>query len=313
MKEDKLLLITHIADEDGITPVILSKLVYKNVNVILTNPQEVDTYVKENITKYDIIHITDLSITENYAKEIEQNEKYKNKIKIFDHHETALNLNRYSFAEVIVEENGKKECGASLYYKYLLKISKSKILRKNSTKGLIEQVRLVDTYDFKNEKEKTALNLDYLFSILGRENYIDYFTKYIKENENFTYTEKEKYLIKLQKDKVDNYIKQKEKEIIFANVDNHKVAIVYAESNRSLLGSKIVEKYDVDFAIIINISRSISYRGKGKVDLSKFAQIYSGGGHKDASGSPLPKDILEEITKKLFKKVTFIKEENKNE
>ena len=187
----KLLLITHIADEDGITPIILAKQVYENVDTMLLNPGEVDEKLMENIEKYDMIHITDLSISEHLAKKIE--EKYKDKIKLFDHHATALYLNKYSFAKVVVEENGKKESATSLYYKYLKSKFKSDFLNKDSLKGLVEQVRLVDTYDFKTEKEKEAINLDYLFSILGKENYVEYFTKYIKEKNKFKYTEKEKF------------------------------------------------------------------------------------------------------------------------
>lgn len=310
MIDTKLLLITHVADEDGITPIILSKFVYKNVDTILLNPGEVDDILMENIDKYDLIHITDLSITEDLAQKIEEKEEYKNKIKVFDHHATALYLNNYSFAKVIVEENGKKECATSIYYKYLLSISKNEILKKKVTKQLVNVVRLVDTYDFKTEKDKKALNLDYLFEILGRENYVEYFTEFIKNNETFEYNEKEKLLIKLEKDRVDNYIKQKEKEIMFAKIDNYEVAVVFAESNSSQIGHYLTEKYDIDFAIIINISKSISYRGNDKVDLSLFAKEYNGGGHKNASGSPLPKEIQKEITKKIFKKVIFKGDDN---
>lgn len=304
----KVLLISHVADEDGITPVILSKLVYKKVDTILVNVGEADQNVIENIDKYDLIYITDLSISEDLAQRINENKEYRNKVKIFDHHASALYLNKYKFAKVIVETKTRKESGTSIFYKYLLKISKNKILRKKSTKGLVNQVRIVDTYDFRKEKDKEALNLDYLFAILGRKNYIEYFTKYIKENDNFKYTEKEKFLIKLEKDKVDNYLKQKEKEIIFAKVDGYNVAIVYAESNRSTLGHYILDKHDVDFAIIVNISKSISFRGEGKVDLSIYAEKYNGGGHKNASGCPLPENILKDITKQIFNKVE-IKEE----
>ena len=63
MIDTKLLLISHVADEDGITPVILANGVYKEVDTILINPGEVDDALKENIDKYDLIHITDLSIS----------------------------------------------------------------------------------------------------------------------------------------------------------------------------------------------------------------------------------------------------------
>lgn len=313
MIDKKILLISHIADEDGITPIILANLVFKEVDTILLNPGEVDEKLIENLDKYEEIYITDLSITENLASKIEENEHYKTTIKLFDHHQTSLPLSKYSFVKVVTESNGRKECGTSLFYNYLLTISNNKLLKKESTKGLVEEVRLIDTYDFKNEEDKRAKNLDYLFSILGRENYITYFTDYIKENDTFAYNERENFLIKLQKDKVDNYITQKEKETMFVNIDGHEVATVYAEEYRSILGNYLTEKYPVDFAVIINISKGVSYRGNGIVDLSAFASSYGGGGHKNASGSPIPKDKLKEITKELFKKVEFKKEERKNE
>lgn len=314
MIDKNLLLITHIADEDGITPVILAKQVYKKVTPILVNPGEVDKVYLENYDKYDEIHITDVNITKDLAKKINEDEQLKEKTKIFDHHQSALELNKYEFIEVIVETKERKESATSIYYEYLKTISENELLHKASTKGLVEQVRIVDTYDFKKEEDKEALNLDYLFSILGRDNYITYFEKYIKDNEIFQYSPKEKFLIKIQKDKVDNYIKQKIKEMFLVKIDNYKVGLVYAERFRSQLGNYIIENKDVDFSIIINISSSISYRGKDKVDLSIFSSKYNGGGHKNAAGSPLPKDLLKNITKQIFKKVEFIEEESeKNE
>lgn len=311
MINTKLLLISHIADEDGITPVILSKLVYKNVDTILVNPGEVDQTLKENIDKYDLIHITDLSISQEYAEEIDKNENYKSKIKIFDHHATALPLNNYSFAKVIVENETQKESATSIYYNYLLSISNNKLLHKKVTKQLVNQVRIIDTYDFKTAKDQEALNLDYLFSILGRETYIKYFTNYLKKHNTFKYTKKEKFLIKLQKDKVDSYIKRKEKEMIYAKIDNHKIGIVFAESNKSILGNYLINSYDIDFIILIDASGKISYRGKGLYDLSKFAEKYGGGGHKNASGSPIPAQTQEKLITEIFKEIQLIKEEEK--
>lgn len=311
MIDKNLLLISHVADEDGITPVILAKLVYKNVTPILLNPGEVDKVYLENVDNYDLVHITDLNISEELAKQINENQNLKNKTLIFDHHQSAINLNKYDFIEVVTEENKQKQSATSLYYRYLITISDNPILKKESTKGLVNEVRIIDTYDFKTEDDKKALNLDYLFSILGRENYQTYFEEYIRNNDKFEYTKKEQFLIKLQKDKIDNYITNKSKEMMLANLEGHKVGVVYAESNRSLLGNHLVENNDIDFAIVINVSRSVSYRGKDKVDLSVFSAKHKGGGHKNASGSPLPENLLQNITKIIFSDIKFI--ENKEE
>ncbi len=306
----KRLLISHIADEDGITPVILANLVFEKLDILLLEPSEVDKKLSENIIKYDEIHIVDLNVSEEMAKKINDNEEVKNKIKIFDHHKSKLDLNKYDFITVIDEENNQKESGTSIYYRYLLTISDNEILHKKVTKDFVNEVRIIDTYDFKTKEDEKTKNLDLLFSILGRENYINYFTKYLKENDKFIYGEKEKYLIKLEQDKLNNYLEQKLKEMFIVKIDNYKVGLVYAEKYRSQLGNIICEKYpDLDYAVIINISKSISFRGKDKVDLSVIAGSLGGGGHKNASGAPLPENLLEKISKLIFPNIEIIKEE----
>ncbi len=304
--DKKYLLISHVADEDGITPAILSKLVFKNIDFVLTEPREVDKSYLDNVDNYDFVYITDLNVSPELALKINEDESLKCKTLIFDHHKSALELNKYDYITVIDESDGRKESATSIFYEYLCSISDNAILHKNSTKGLVEQVRLIDTYDFKTEEDKKAHNLDLLFSILGRENYIDYFDNYIRVHDSFEYTKDEEFLIKLEKDKVDNYLKQKTDEMMRVNIDGHKAGVVFAERYRSQLGNYLVSLYDdIDFAIIISVARSVSYRGNGKIDLSVFAAKYGGGGHANASGSGVPADLLKNITKLIFNDVTF--------
>lgn len=308
--DKKYLLISHVADEDGITPVILSKLVFKNIDFVLTEPREVDKSYLDNVDNYDFVYITDLNVSPELALKINEDESLKCKTLIFDHHKSALELNKYDYITVIDESDGRKESATSIFYEYLCSISDNDILHKNSTKGLVEQVRLIDTYDFKTEEDKKAHNLDLLFSILGRENYIDYFDNYIRVHDTFEYAKDEDFLIKLEKDKVDNYLKQKTDEMMRVNIDGHKAGVVFAERYRSQLGNYLVSLYDdIDFAIIINVTKSVSYRGNGKIDLSVFASKYGGGGHANASGSGVPADLLKNITKLIFNDVTFEEDE----
>lgn len=308
--DKKYLLISHVADEDGITPVILSKLVFKNIDFVLTEPREVDKSYLDNVDNYDFVYITDLNVSPELALKINEDESLKCKTLIFDHHKSALELNKYDYITVIDENDGRKESATSIFYEYLCSISDNDILHKNSTKGLVEQVRLIDTYDFKTEEDKKAHNLDLLFSILGRENYIDYFDNYIRVHDTFEYAKDEDFLIKLEKDKVDNYLKQKTDEMMRVNIDGHKAGVVFAERYRSQLGNYLVSLYDdIDFAIIISVTKSVSYRGNGKIDLSVFAAKYGGGGHANASGSGVPADLLKNITKLIFNDVTFEEDE----
>ena len=64
----------------------------------------------------------------------------------------------------------------------------------------------------------------------------------------------------------------------------------------------MAEKYqnEYDFIAVVNISRSVSYRGVKDIDLSEFAKLYGGAGHKQAAGSSLPKNLLNDIIKLIF-------------
>src|SRR5574344_2917825 len=119
---NKILLITHKADLDGAMPIILAKLVFDNVEDISVELNEVDETLKNklnNINDYDKIYITDLNVSKEMAEMIDHNELYKNKIEIYDHHISAIELNKYSFDNLVVEKDNKKECGTSLFHKHL--------------------------------------------------------------------------------------------------------------------------------------------------------------------------------------------------
>ena len=119
----KIFIFAHIADCDGITPIILSKLVFEHVDYkLLDNPiheEFLNTLKNIDINEYDYIYITDLCISEDTIKKLDDN--IINKLKIFDHHIANIHMNKYDFISVIDEENGIKQCGTSLYYSYLCK------------------------------------------------------------------------------------------------------------------------------------------------------------------------------------------------
>lgn len=312
--ENKLLIISHIGDNDGVTPIILANLTFKNFDKKLIEVKEVDETVKENLDKYDKIYILDLNVSDEMAEIINQNETFKNKIIILDHHASTLHLNKYDFITVISESKDRKESATSLFYDYLIENYPNDLLKKESTRTLVEYVRLIDTYDFKSEEDrKNAENIRTLFELFGVENYIEYFTNYIKNHETFTYGPQEQMLIKIKEDEIKRYLEEKEKEMIIGTLDGYKVAVVYAENYRSQLGNYLIDNHpELDFSVVINVSKKISYRGHGKVDLTVFSNKYGGGGHKDASGSPLPKDFTKTLTKILFKNFKEEKKWNQN-
>ena len=306
----KILLFSHKADNDGVTPVILSKLVFDEVDYILEEPSTIDESFKkeyENNTfeHYDFIYVTDLCISHELAKIIENNDKLNKKILIFDHHHTRLDMNHYSFITVIDSRNGKCECASSLYYEYLLKEYSNNIIKKEVIKEMVELVRLIDTCEWKENNIIEAKWISNLFGIYGREYYIDYYYQFCIREEHFYFDEKQEYLLEVEEIRIQNYISKKEKEIIPIILKEYHVGAVFAELYRSEVGNVLAEKYkdQYDFIIVINISRSVSYRGIKDIDLGIFASQYGGSGHKKAAGSSLPMHLLENILKLIFEDV----------
>lgn len=307
----KVCLITHSADSDGAFPIILAKLVFDDIEIHSCEVNEVDNIVKKVLeyhNDFEHIYIIDLCISDSLALEIDNNEILKEKITIYDHHESRINLNKYSFINVIVEEKGKKECGTTLFFKYLRDKYNLPILKKKVVLQLIELVRQLDTYDFTDKLKDDAFKLGNLYSIYGREEYINNFYEYILNNDTFSFTNTENTLLKIEEERNNRYINEKLKHVRKAKIRNIPVGIVFAEKNRSALGHAIVENNpDIDIAVVINVDRSVSYKAdKDNVDVNEIAKFYNGGGHKHAGGSPIPNNLQKKICKYIFKKIKWL-------
>lgn len=302
----KVFLISHIADADGIMPVILSKLVFKDLEYKLLENSEVEDFMNNAFNdnffdKYDQVFMTDLCISETLAEKI-NNSSFKDKFQVLDHHISGIELNRYSFITVIDEENGVKESGTSLYYKYLLKHYPIKILARPSVSVMVSLVRLGDTWEWKKYNREDARHLMTILSYYGVEKFINNYVDFLLANDEFYYTETEKMLIETDCKRMNDYIENKKSQVIFKEIKGYKTGIVFAELYRSELGNALAEFYsDVDLIIVINLSRSISYRSvKDNISVNDFAQFFGGKGHQKASGSPLPLGLKENIINYIF-------------
>lgn len=302
----KRLIISHIADPDGVTPIILSKLVFEEIDYILSENKDVNDNVKNNLDKYDFIYVVDLNISEELADFIEAN--YKEKIMILDHHLSCNNMNKYSFIEVNAEG---KESGTSLYYKYLLNNYNNNLLNRESTKMLVEHVRTMDIYDFSKTSKEEAEKLEMIFKIYGKDRFIDKFYNVII-NDLELYSKEDLNLVELEKERIKRYIE--EKEFMEISLDNKRVGVVFAERYISELGNYLINKYDyLDYIVLINMDKKISYRGNGKVDLSVIAKKFGGGGHINAAGNCLSSGLKEKVIKEIFPDAIIKEESNDNQ
>lgn len=302
----KRLIISHIADPDGVTPIILSKLVFEEIDYILSENKDVNDNVKNNLDKYDFIYVVDLNISEELADFIEAN--YKEKIMILDHHLSCNNMNKYSFIEVNAEG---KESGTSLYYKYLLNNYNNDLLNRESTEMLVEHVRTMDIYDFSKTSKEEAEKLEMIFKIYGKDRFIDKFYNVII-NDLELYSKEDLNLVELEKERIKRYIE--EKDFMEISLDNKRVGVVFAERYISELGNYLINKYDyLDYIVLINMDKKISYRGNGKVDLSVIAKKFGGGGHVNAAGNCLPSGLKEKVIKEIFPDAIIKEESNDNQ
>ena len=300
------LLLSHIADLDGITPIILLNLLNEKFDYELFEVNELSEFILNKIDndyfdKYDQIYVTDLGITKKCADRI-VNSKYNSKFKLFDHHESHDYLNIYDFAKVVEEHNGFKECGTTLFYDYLLKEYVNDILKQNSVLEFVELVRENDTWQYTELKEE-AFNLNNLFSFYGRDVFIENYSQFLKDNQKFYFNKIELTILESLNRQKQDYIEAMRDKVIIKNIKGYNIGFVFAERYRSELGDYLAEVYydTVDFIAIINMSSHISFRGKKNYKpVNKFAEIYGGGGHPLAAAMDYPNDLPDKIIEYIF-------------
>lgn len=306
----KVFLISHIADADGITPIILTDLVFDDYDYHLLEPSEVDAYMLECFDNnlfdnYDYIFVTDLCFTDKIASMID-NMELKNKIHVLDHHYSRLDLNKYDFIDVKDEVNGKKESGTSLYYKYLLDNYPNELLSKNSVSKLVDLVRSGDTWEWKKTNNIDARNISTLLANYGNDRYIEKYSKFLRENDEFYFDDIDNTIIEIDNRRRKEYIENCIDKVIIKDIKGYKVGIIFAELYRSELGNDLAEYYkdEIDFIMIINMNRSISFRGiKDEFNLGEIAYLLDGYGHKLAAGAPLPDGIKENAIEYVIRRM----------
>lgn len=300
------LLFSHIADLDGITPIILLNQLNIDFEYELFEVNELSEFIINKITtdyfdKYDEVFITDLGITKECA-DIIVNSKYKNLFKLFDHHESHYYLNDYEFAKVMEEDNNYKVCGTTLFYNYLLDTYNSFELKKNSVVMFVELVRECDTWQFTDLKSE-SFNLNSLFAFYGREKFIEIYSDFLKNNNEFYFSKTELIILESLNRQKQEYIESFKDKVIIKEINGYKIGFVFAELYRSELGNYLADVYydQVDFIGIINMNRHISFRGrKINIPTNSFAEIYGGGGHPLASAMDFPIDLKEKVIKYIY-------------
>ena len=301
----KVLLYSHKSDIDGMGSVVLGNLVYENMDYKLyRNPNELSIHLEEDykdglLYEYDLINITDLSPKKELVDILFNDEKLKDKIHIYDHHETALNsgINKYNNVNIIIKENNIPECATSIYYKYLLE--KNLIEKTSCIEKFVEFTRLEDTWTWKEKNEVLAHDLAILYNAIGYEKYIKLLTNKLLTYDIFIFSKEELEEINNKKKQSLEKIQLYTKDLFIKEIDNIKVGFCFiGYEYRNEVAEYLKNNNEIDVVGMIALDNNqISLRNiKDDKPYSRIiAEKYHGGGHDNAAAIPITKDIKEKI------------------
>ncbi len=310
----KVLLFTHSQDIDGIGCIVLAKeafssekLTYVPCKTFEITSKVNELYQGKKLLEYDLIFVTDLCIKEPLLSLIDNDKNIRSKFRVLDHHKTEIDEgnNKYSFVDIIVEQNGIKECGTSLFYKYLIQNNfiKPSLFLNNFT----EFTRQYDVWDWKKNNNEKARELNIIFEELGIEKYLSIIENMKKYNMVYF----DEYCRKI----IDSYNTSLYKELskVFSTlkvteiyIQNKKINIGFVDTLYKLRNEipDFIKMKNVSVDVIgMNIldGETISYRNINKdIDCAKIAEQFGGKGHKDAGSNPKENEKFKEFWKSKF-------------
>lgn len=315
------LIISHVADIDGLGAAILAKIIDPGIDIVLVEVHELVQVIKELIESgkyedYNDIYITDLAIRNDAIELILSNEKLRSKIRHFDHHKSEVDNTKYDFINVVYERDAFKPSGTSLFYEYLRgEYPGNEILKKPYVVDFVEAIRSYDTWDWKKDGNMNGKYLTDLLSIIGQNSFINKCYEAILKvkDENFYFSEYDLNLIENRQMEIVDYIEMCDKNLIKMSLLGYNVGVSISELYRNDVGNVLSERYkdELDFILIVNFMRnSFSLRTvKNDIDLGKIVKFINpnAGGYPKAAGMPIDIHslfILEKINEKLKTSMT---------
>ncbi len=284
INKNKILMISHIADIDGMGSLILAKKYYKELDYILCEINELYSVLTTmDFSIYEIIYICDLSLSNTLLEYLNMHPEITNKLKHFDHHEKEDNSPKY--VNSIIYLNNKPTCGTELFYNYLLTLDSK--FNKNFYISYVEATREQDNFDFGYE-EYTAKLLAFTHALIGANEYIKLICN-LDDKKKLKLPEIYENLYKSDLEKQKEYIDFVNKNLCITNYNEYKIGITISEQYRSIVGNNLCKlRPEIDFVLIINFSRNrVSLRStKENIDLNVIGKEFhpDGGGHKLSAG-----------------------------
>ena len=292
----------------------------ENVDVEYCNYDDVDGIIRKfylccNPEDYDAIYITDISVDEEVAEEIDSCVKTGQNWRLFDHRATALWLNQYEWCEVLVEdETGMKMSGTALFYNHLVLTGffDLYIMNKRVMENICRFVDIVRDYDTWRWKELgdegiVCKQVNDLFHIYGREKFIEWAINQIQGIDHISplqtfpfFSVTDRALLEQKQREIDIYVESKNNQLA-EKIDQfgHAYGVVFADRFVSELGDRLNELHpELDYIAMIDISHgTVSYRTTNDdIDLGgEIAHSHGGGGHRKAAGSQFDISVVRDL------------------
>lgn len=250
--------------------------------------------------------ITDINISDDIAKEIDN--KFFNNFYLLDHHATALDLNKYKWCNVAIENMYNiKTSGTEIFYRWLILNGyfNDKLEVNESLSKFVELVRDYDTWRWSTLGEKGIIckQVNDLLYLYGRDKFISWCLDEINTYKFPFLSTIDVFMLNNEQRKIDEYVNKKDKKMTYVKLNGYICGIVFAESYQSELGNRLCKMHpEIDFVAIINIDGSVSYRTiKDNIDLGKdIASLFGGGGHPKAAGSPISEETKSMIIQRIL-------------
>jgi oligoribonuclease NrnB/cAMP/cGMP phosphodiesterase (DHH superfamily) len=309
----KNLIISHIADADGISSALVGKMYLPDSDIILLEINEIkDVLSSLGKNSYEKIIVVDLPIRKDVRDLLIEKDELTSKIAHFDHHTSDLDENLPSYINIVYERDGKKECGATLLYEHLAE------QYPNHPQSNSEYIKLwldgVRSYDTEGPPTLNPIGMGITtqLELLGIDGYMSFYEKELNYNINTKISLPDSYknffpeehlaIFKKEDEIIDDYISKVEENLVFLpfmyEEKECNAGVIISNQYRSVVGNKLAKKYanEVDFMLLIDMDRrQFSFRGiKDDLHLGKLAKSIHplAGGQAKACGMPIDETTI---------------------
>lgn len=301
-------LITHKGCMDGSGCAILHR-VLGGQNVYYVNPghDATDRVVKDLLVDQNKqVLAVDISISMKLAQKLFVNKLSSMTLPflMLDHHKTALPLTALQLPFLQVCNN--TACGCRMLYEAVMEDGKNKE-KLLPYKDLIE---FIDDHDRWIKHYRESEDLALFHNVFGQKKFVERFVK----NPSPVFSSEEKFLIALEKEKMEEEIADKKK-AVQSQIHNRKIkgkdyriGFLYGVRFASSTGAALYSDPELNLDAVIMVGgNTISMRAAkmSEIDLSEIAALNGGGGHAKASGFPLSFLLGTELIEFVIDRMTW--------